>query len=436
MSTAPPAALPTPPARPALPAPPPPSSRSVVLALSFVASLAAGVATNGIYFLNKIEYQFTTLQNYAVGLLVGLTYIASASFAGRFISILRRRFPGLSTRAILCALLSSMGLLCLLPTIAGALTPGGRAAWSVWLFIGLYSPATGILWPVVESFLAGGRSGEELRRTTGSWNVAWSASLVVGIWGISPLLEKHAPLILILLVPIHLLAAAISFKLGREPGIHLPEHHEPHPQVYHQLLVTFRLMLPMSYVVTASLGPYIPSAMAQLEVPTHWHTILGAWWLLPRSLGFWFMQHWQGWHGKWSTAVLAVLLVISGFAASVMAPASVGVLGSRAAALWLMVAGLTVFGAGIAVVYSAAIYYALEVGQAEVDAGGKHEALIGAGYTLGPMCGMLASYAVQQGIIPESRFNAAVLGGVGVVVLLVGIEVLRRVFGRPAPDVH
>jgi hypothetical protein len=37
--------------------------------------------------------------------------------------------------------------------------------------------------------------------------------------------------------------------------------------------------------------------------------------------------------------------------------------------------------------YYAALYYALAVGHAEVDAGGNFEALIGLGYCVGPLLG-------------------------------------------------
>ena len=40
------------------------------------------------------------------------------------------------------------------------------------------------------------------------------------------------------------------------------------------------------------------------------------------------------------------------------------------------------------VTYYAAIYYALALGRAEVEAGGTHEALIGGGYMVGPGIGL------------------------------------------------
>ena len=49
---------------------------------------------------------------------------------------------------------------------------------------------------------------------------------------------------------------------------------------------------------------------------------------------------------------------------------------------------LTVFGTGHARIYLGSLYDAMEVGKAQVDAGGTHEALIGLGYMLGPVLGI------------------------------------------------
>ena len=61
-----------------------------------------------------------------------------------------------------------------------------------------------------------------------------------------------------------------------------------------------------------------------------------------------------------------------------------------ALALTQMVVGLAVCGAGLGAIYAAAFYYVMEVGDAKVDAGGTHEALIGMGYCVGPICGLAA----------------------------------------------
>ncbi|MEC9158605.1 MAG: hypothetical protein VYB77_10820, partial [Planctomycetota bacterium] len=53
-----------------------------------------------------------------------------------------------------------------------------------------------------------------------------------------------------------------------------------------------------------------------------------------------------------------------------------------------VLAGLALVGAGQGMIYYSAIYYALSVGHAEVDAAGTHESLIGLGYAAGPAVGL------------------------------------------------
>jgi hypothetical protein len=55
----------------------------------------------------------------------------------------------------------------------------------------------------------------------------------------------------------------------------------------------------------------------------------------------------------------------------------------------VVVIGLVVFGVGMGLLYYAALYYSLTVGHAAVDAGGKFEALVGVGSSIGPLLGML-----------------------------------------------
>ena len=54
-----------------------------------------------------------------------------------------------------------------------------------------------------------------------------------------------------------------------------------------------------------------------------------------------------------------------------------------------MLVGVACLGTGLGIIYYAALYYAMAVGRAAVEAGGVHEGLIGAGYTCGPLAGLL-----------------------------------------------
>jgi hypothetical protein len=294
-----------------------------------------------------------------------------------------------------------------------------REPWTVWLLVAVYSPLTGVLWPLVESYVSGGRSGTSLRSVTSRWNIVWSSAVVAATFGISPFVQSQPAMTILLLGFIHLACLLPLLLLAPDPAPHLPDEHEPHPPVYAKLLVTFRLLLPMSYIVSSALGPYLPSAMDSLAIRVELQAMLAASWLVARVLVFLILNHWHGWHGRWYPAVLGGLLLVAGFGAAVFAKP----VGSVA----LLVTGLAMFGTGMAVVYSGALYYALEVGQAEVEAGGKHEALIGTGYTVGPGILLAASYGVSSGLLSEDRSEPVVFGVVGAIAIIVALMVVQRV---------
>jgi hypothetical protein len=93
------------------------------------------------------------------------------------------RVAGLNERGVLGLLMVVMALLCQVTWLAPAL--GASGVWPIWLMVLLYSPLSGVLWPIVESFVSGGRSGEGLRRTMGTWNVVWSRSCRCWGWCMS-----------------------------------------------------------------------------------------------------------------------------------------------------------------------------------------------------------------------------------------------------------
>lgn len=402
-------------------------------AFTFLNSVGTFVATSGIFFLTKHGYGFTEAENYLLGVLLGITYIAGAMGAGPLIRRLKQRFASLTSRGVLIGLMAAMCVLCAVPWMSARLMPppmpGARpAAWPMWTLVLLYSPLTGVLWPMVESYVSGGRRGHDLRSTIGWWNVVWSSALILSSVVVSPLVKHHAALALLLLGGVHVSGAVLARSFGPEPGEHATD--EPHqtPESYPKLLMTFRLLLPMSYLVSSALLPYLPTVLERVGVPVNWSTLVAAVWLLARSLSFYGYQRWGGWHGRWWPAIAGPGALLGGFAAAVLASHTLSGLG----AVVLVLGGLALFGVGMASIYSGALYYAMEVGEAEVDAGGKHEALIGVGYTTGPLCGLLAVGAAGQGWISPQSFEPAMLAAVAAVCAVVVAMVLRRVVRHSA----
>ena len=393
-----------------------------VQVLTFLGSIGTSVLTNGVYFLTKHAYGFGPLSNYILAIVLGVTYIVGSSLAGRTISLLNAR--GVSTRTALAATLIALGLICFLPPVVASLASDPQTtSWAIWPMVAIYSPLTGLLWPIVESYLSGGRRGNELRSAVGWWNVVWSSAGVLGWWAMGPLVEQHALGMMAALGVVHMLTALTLFAFPATPAAHVEEAHDPHPTVYRSLLTTFRMLLPLSYVFSTVLGPYLPEVMKRLGVSAAWAPPLAATWQAARVATFFTLQKWQAWHGRWVTPIAGGLMLLSGFSVIVLQPQ----FATGTAGLVLVLLGLALQGTGMATIYTGALYYALEVGNAEVDAGGKHEALIGLGYTVGPLCGLLPALAVHQGWLATQREQFVVLGGVAAIAVGVSAAVIRKV---------
>jgi hypothetical protein len=405
-----------------------------IFLFTFTNSVGTGVVTNGVFFLAKHGFGFSRTENYILGIVLGVTYVVASLFAGPALRRLEERHPSLTPRRVLAAVMVFMGACCVLPWVAqqvSSSTAEHAGAWSVWVMVLLYSPLSGLLWPIVEAFLAGGREGSSLRRSVGRWNVVWSAATAMSYWFSAPLIEHNPHMVLIALGGVHVLSALILRFFGARPMSHgeagaAEDDRHTDPARYRSLLKTFRVLLPMSYIVSSALGPYLPEAMVRLGLAAHWAMPAASAWLVARVFTFATLERWHGWHGRWETPVVGVLLLLAGFGLAVLAPE---VLGGTTALVGVIV-GLLCFGTGMATIYCGALYYALALGNAEVEAGGTHEALIGLGYTIGPMCGYGATLVVSAGWLAPKNFEGAMLGVVASIAL--GVSALAWKRGRAA----
>jgi MFS family permease len=391
--------------------PPPTAPAPLLPALVFTAlnSATTGLVSTAIFFVVEQGYGFRLIESYGLGFLLGIGYIVGALFSGPLVARLKQRFAKLSARRVLGVLLFAMAALCTLPVIF----PGPL---SVWVLVGLYSPLMGAFWPIVESYVSGGRRGADLRRTVGIWSVTWSGALVPAVCLIAPFCKSEPALSLLMLGVVQVVSALALARFPAEPPQHLDEESHAHPVEYRQLLAIFRCLLPLSSLLLNTLGPYLPGAFARLGAPASIGAALVAIWLLPRALSFYVLAHSERWQGRWSMAVQAALALVGGFTLSILASR----LDDGALGWALQVGGLVLYGVGMAMVYSGSFYYAMEVGHAGIDAGGKHEALIGVGFAVGPLIGFLASGAVELEALSRASFEPVLLFGI-YLALLAGI---------------
>lgn len=393
-------------------------SRSVaplrsILGLTALASFGAGTATLGIFFVTKQVYRFSPAQQYAFGLLVGLTYALAALGAGRARRAAAR--AGFDARAFLGLLSLGMAALMCVPLVT-------RSAWALYGVIALYSPLTGMFWPLVEGYVSGGRRAGTLRSAIGRFNLTWSSVLVASYLAVPPLLQVASERVFLAIVAAHLASLVFLLRLAREPAAHAHEEAHAVPASYPALLSVHRVLHAVSYLVMYALTPYLPELLKTIGVPEREQGLVASTWLAVRVLAFLVLERWHGWHGRGSFALACTAAMLLGFAGAVLAPAS-GEL-----ARTVLVAGLALFGAGLAGLYTAALYYVFEVG--DPDGGGSHEALIGLGYSIGPSCGLVVCALEAAGLVSGLQRDSVLLALVSALALA-GAWLGWRRRGRP-----
>ncbi|MEO1008318.1 MAG: MFS transporter [Planctomycetota bacterium] len=387
-----------------------------VLAFTFLASAGTGVATTGVPFLAESAYGFGEIPIFVLAALYGAVYVPGALLVGPALRRAARRHAWLTTRRLLAALTLALGLFAALPLLtrpaegeAGTLA----GTWAIWLLAIANGLLSGASWPIVESYLSGGRRGERLRHATGLFNITWSSSLVATLIALGPFVHGRPLEALAAMLPVYAACAILTLWMGREPARSLPDEHPTRPAAYRRLLAVFRVQLPASFLLLAVLEPVAPFLMARVGIEDPWAAPAAAIWLATRLATFVVFARWGGWHGRWRTPILAAALMLLGFAGVTIGPTL-----DAAAGRTLLLGGLAVLGCGVGMVYAAALYYAMEVGDAEIDAGGRHEAFIGLGYTAGPVLGVLAYVvAAPRGPLAASP-TLLLLGLVGSIMIV------------------
>ncbi len=348
--------------------PTPATPLAAVIGLTILASIGTGVIWNGVPFIAEAEYGYEQKETLLMYLVIGATYISGAFTAARFLRLIER---WMTARSLLVLILIIQSLVCIGPLVV-------KAAWILWVVVGVTSLLSSFLWPIVESYLTSGRHGRKMRSAIGWWNVAWTSSVAAALWFMAPFLKADAQLAIVALGGLNAFALITLFWFKRNPGTHDEEKSEESiTQEYPFLLKSARVLLPLSYMLHAALTPILPYLFSRLDIDVIWKTPTAATWMVVRVFAMAVMWKLAFWHGRWGILLFGGIAITIGFAFIVLAPSLV-----------VLLVGLGIFGIGMGIIYYAALYYAMALGNAQVDASGKHESLIGMGYALGPAAGL------------------------------------------------
>lgn len=382
-----------------------------IMLLTFVCSVGTGILWNGLAFIVAHDYKYSKVATLVLYIGLALVYVIAAFVTGR---VLQRVERWISPRSALIGLLSVQTVACAGPAVI-------KDDWMMWITAGVASITGAMIWPIVESYLAAGRHGKQMRSAIGWWNVVWTGSVGIALFLMAPLVEHYARYAIVGFGGLNILGFFALARFPLRPGSH--DHDSAASNVtreYPQLLKAARILLPVSYVLNSGMSPLLPFVLGSMGVEAKFETPTAATWTVARVIAVAIMWRVTFWHGRWGTLLLGGIAMAIGFAFVV-----------SASHLWMIFVGLSVFGTGMGIVYYAALYYALAVGRAEVDAGGVHEALIGGGYMIGPALCLgsmsLASEAREQGAdVADGSVIIMVMWGVlAICALFVGRSYLR-----------
>jgi MFS family permease len=363
--------------------------RWAVLTVTWANSLASGILWSGVPFVTERQYGFTKTQNLALALAEAAVYVVVAFFSGSLLRKLGTR-GGLTPRGWLAGVFVLQ--------VAASLV----ALTGVWGLIAascILSAVGASLWPVMESYVSSGQHGGNMRRSLGYFNVTWMSATGASLLLMAPLMAVgEAQYSLLAMLPMSALSLVLLRWFPACPAPHPPEHAHTHiaPQ-YPYLLKATRFIIPASYVFISVIGPVLPFLLRDLALDDGMKTPLASVWMFARTFVVMALSQVTFWHARWSTLAVAVALLAGGFALTIMATSAT-----------MAFVGLAMFGAGHGTIYYAGIYYAMAVGGAEVDAGGRFEALIGLGYVIGPLAVMFCDES--KGQLVGATWAAAMLG--------------------------
>lgn len=353
----------------------------LLLITVFISSFSGTLLQRGGYFYTHQVLGFTQAQNLWLALLIGVIYVVGASASHPLSERLGERR---TLRGILGVLVFvHLGL-------AFVTSPALLVA--ALAFIGLLQ---GAMWPIFESYMSAGETPRNLGRVLSRYNISWALSVPLSLALSGYIIASGAPRLLFVTAAALFALVALGGRVFPEEPAHLAADHAERPDAallthYRALLRAARVAMLLSYALMYVLAPMMPDIMRGVGLDTASAARAASLLDVARFACFVGLFVFSRWHGRQLPIVLSIAALPIGFALVLF--------GSN---IPLVIAGEVLFGAAAGLLYTAALYYAQVVQNASVDAGGAHEALIGVGYALGPIAGLVGT-ALAQGAGPGS----------------------------------
>lgn len=339
-----------------------------VLWITFIESFATICVERGVYFLAHEHLNFTAQMNLYLALAFGVTYVVGALASHK--TALR-----FSERSLLLACLTGM-FVCHV----------AMATWihPVMIFAGTTAlgAINGMKWPVLESYVGAGLTPKLSSQAIGRFNIAWSSAVPLCLVAAGPLINYDPRAIFLVPAALNVVSLLLALPVARHPA-HIADDHPDRPTSeqmprYRALLASNRWLLLSSFSLMFVLAALLPEIFSNLGYDVEKAPGLSGVIDFVRMGAFILLLAWSGWHSRLWPIILPLIGLPAGF-----------LLVMYGQSLTVVLAGEVIFGASAGLSYFSALYYAMVVKNASVDAGGAHEALIGVGFAAGPAAGLI-----------------------------------------------
>ena len=341
-----------------------------IVSFSFFVSMAMGSMVVALPLIAKERLGVPPEVLGYYGFANGLLYTICALFSGR----LSERFGRRSVLAVALALCTASALLAI----------WSRTPRSFFLPMALWGFSMGMIWPGVEAAMADGQTTRQIKRAAGLFNYAWLSGLVVGpvIGGL--LYQRHhalpiwlgAGILLAFLVILFLPRAMEIARWGRGGDFDHEERIQPDKRALFVRLAFIGNIT--SYFFIGAYRALLPEYATPLGI-ADWRYGL----LLGANMGGMILANallirWHRWH--YSLRFLV---------ATELAAAALLALFATVDSYGLLVAIAALLGVPSGVTYYSSMYYGMAQNPSKGTHCGYHEAFIGVGQILGPLCGGL-----------------------------------------------
>ncbi|MDP6634707.1 MAG: MFS transporter [Phycisphaerae bacterium] len=340
---------------------------AILLLITFFESFVTILDERGVYFFCKERLGFDSAENLWLALTFGAGYVLAAWRAHWLASLIGER----RQMTIVIAL-----LVCVHVWLYFFVSP-----LVMFVAMGLLGLGNGAKWPVLEGFLASGLTPARTAQVMGRFNITWAAAVPLALAAAGPLISIHPTALFVVGGAMSLVGLGMTFLLPANPAPPLPPatggaRHE-HPEHLTGLLVASRWIMLAVYIAVFVFAPLAPRIFEKLGCSRQLAPATSGLLDVMRFAAFVSLGLWRGWRGRARWLGVTMLALPAGF--------FMVILGSNIA---VVIVGEMLFGFAAGMSYSSAMYCAMVVKEASVDAGGGHESMIGLGLMIGPLAGL------------------------------------------------